>query len=92
MQDAVTVVARRDIAAGEELTLDDALASDDPTFSMGPCRCGAADCRVTITGADWRLPGVQARYAGHLSPFLNERIRDTGSPSLPAGRGPGGGV
>jgi SET domain-containing protein len=74
LRDPVTVVARRDIAAGDELTLDDALASDDPSFVMGPCRCGAPVCRGRVTGADWRLPEVQERYAGHFSPFLNERI------------------
>lgn len=26
-------------------------------------------------GDDWRLPEVQQRYAGHFSPFINERIR-----------------
>lgn len=74
MQDAVTAVARRDIARGEELTLDEALISDDPSFTMGPCRCRAAVCRGTVTGADWRLRRVQELYEGHFSPFLNQRI------------------
>ena len=39
-----------------------------------PCACGALDCRGTITGDDWRLPAVRARYAGHFAPFINERI------------------
>lgn len=80
MRDEFTVVSRRDIAAGEELTLDEALISDDPDFTMGPCRCGAGVCRGTVTGADWRLPKVQQRYAGHFSPFLNARIAAAGSP------------
>ncbi len=74
MQNEITVVARRDIAAGEELTIDEALISDDPDFSMAQCRCGTSACRQTITGADWRLPDVQRRYEGHFSPFLNRRI------------------
>lgn len=74
MDDEVTVSARRDIAAGEELTIDEALISDDPDFAMGPCHCGTAVCRRTITGADWRLPDVQQRYEGYFSPFLNRRI------------------
>ena len=73
MQDEVTVIARREIAVGEELTLDEALISDDPEFTMA-CRCGARVCRGTVTGADWRLPAVQQRYAGHFSPFLNQRV------------------
>ncbi|HLG62002.1 MAG TPA: SET domain-containing protein-lysine N-methyltransferase [Ktedonosporobacter sp.] len=75
MSDEVTVVARRDIAAGEELTQDYALYTAIPTWSMQPCRCGTPVCRQVITGNDWQLPDVQARYRDHFSPFLNERIR-----------------
>lgn len=76
MGDEVTITARRDIAAGEELTLDYALTTVDPTWRLDqPCRCGAADCRRVVTGDDWRLPEVQARYADHFTPFINERIR-----------------
>jgi SET domain-containing protein len=90
MRDAVTVEARRDIEAGEELTLDDALVSTEEWIQEN-CRCGTAVCRGTPTGRDWRLPEVQQRYAGHFSPFLNERI-ERNSPSPSTGRGPGGGV
>ena len=75
MRDEVTVVARRDIAAGEELTQDYALYTTSPTWSMKPCRCGTPLCRKVITGNDWQLPDVQERYRDHFSPFLNERIR-----------------
>ena len=90
MRDAVTVEARRDIEAGEELTLDDALISTQE-WILENCRCGAAVCRRSPTGRDWRLPEVQERYRGHFSPFLNERIENL-SPSPSTGRGPGGGV
>lgn len=75
MRDEVTVVARRDIAAGEELTQDYALYTTSPTWSMKPCLCGTPVCRKEITGNDWHLPDVQERYRDHFSPFLNERIR-----------------
>ena len=75
MHDEVTVVARRDIAAGEELTQDYALYTTSPTWSMKPCRCGTPVCRKEITGNDWQKPDVQERYRDHFSPFLNERIR-----------------
>jgi uncharacterized protein len=74
MSEAVTVSARRDIAAGEELTIDYALFTVSPSWSMA-CRCGSHLCRGTITGNDWRLPDLQQRYAGHFSPFINERIQ-----------------
>jgi SET domain-containing protein len=89
MRDAVTVEARRDIEAGEELTLDDALVSTEE-WVLESCKCGTALCRGTPTGRDWRLPEVQQRYAGHFSPFLNERIKQLFPPSTESG--PGGEV
>jgi uncharacterized protein len=75
MNDEVTVAARRDIAVGEELTLDYALVTSDPDWRLDrPCQCGSPLCRHVVTGDDWRLPGVRRRYAGHFAPFLNTRI------------------
>lgn len=85
MRDAVTIVARRAIAAGEELTVDYALFSAQETWSLdGICRCGAADCRGRITGQDWQLPLVRQRYFPHFSPFINQRIAQRRPESLPA--------
>lgn len=68
-------VARRDIAAGEELTYDYATTECDPDWRLDlECNCGAADCRGTITGSDWKLPAVQARYEGYFSPHLRALI------------------
>jgi uncharacterized protein len=76
MADEVTLVARYDIAAGDELTVDYALFTSQPDWVLDEtCNCGALDCRHTITGNDWQRADVQARYYPHLSPFLNEHIR-----------------
>ena len=78
MADAVTVVARRDIRAGDEVTVDYALQTAQPVPLLEmPCACGTPDCRRSITGDDWRLPPVQARYAGHFAPFINKRTEAT---------------
>jgi hypothetical protein len=75
LADEVTIVARREIAAGEELTIDYALfTTADDWVLDADCRCGADVCRRRVTGGDWRLSEVQVRYAGHFSPFLNRRI------------------
>lgn len=74
MLNAVTLVARRRIGAGEEITMDYALVSAQAGWSM-PCSCGSNLCRGVVTGADWQRPELQQRYAGYFSPFLNERIR-----------------
>ena len=78
LRDEVTVVARREIAAGEELTQDYALYITHPDWVMSPCRCGSPLCRQRVTGNDRRRRDVQERYKDHFSPFINERIRRTG--------------
>ena len=72
--DAYTMVTRRHVEAGEELTNDYATSTTSDTFSMR-CSCGSALCRGVITGNDWRLPELQDRYQAHWVPLLNRRIR-----------------
>ncbi len=69
----VVFVAMRDVAAGEELTHDWAMTDDDDE-SMA-CHCGAALCRGTVTGQDWRRPELQQRYGEYFSAYLLEKIR-----------------
>ncbi len=75
MADEVTFVARRDIATGEEITVDYALFTVQPEWVLDqPCRCGTDVCRHAITGNDWKRLDVQQRYYPHFSPFINARI------------------
>jgi hypothetical protein len=75
MGDAVTVVARRDLGAGEEVTGDYALWESEEDYLVGVCTCGAAACRGVVRGTDWRLPELQKRYAGHFLPYIERRFR-----------------
>jgi predicted ATPase len=75
--DAYTLAARRDIAAGEELTNDYATSTGSADFTMA-CSCGSALCRGTVTGADWRRPELRERYGDHWVPGLLDRIRAAG--------------
>lgn len=70
----IVVVAMRDIAKGEEVTIDYAMVDGDPKDDF-VCLCGSAICRHTVTGNDWKLPELQKRYAGYFSPFLQHRIQ-----------------
>jgi hypothetical protein len=72
------VRARRDVGAGEELTVDYGTCSAGPGLDLA-CRCGAATCRGRITGEDWRRPELQARYGRHWTPVLLQRIEGTGA-------------
>jgi hypothetical protein len=69
-----TLVCRRDVAAGEELTNDYATSTGADDFVM-PCGCGGPLCRGRVTGGDWRLPRLQRAYGEHWVPALLERIR-----------------
>jgi SET domain-containing protein len=73
----VALVARRAIAAGEEITLDQGTWNfDDEAYvwDRPHCACGMPLCRKTLTNDDWRLPDVQARYRGHFHPHLQRMI------------------
>jgi hypothetical protein len=73
----VTLVARRDIAAGEEITLDQGTWNFDDgeyTWDEASCACGARDCRKTLTENDWMLVAVQARYEDHFHPVVQKMI------------------
>ncbi len=67
------LAARRDVLPDEELTNDYATSTGLEEFSM-PCRCGTERCRGVVTGADWRLAELRARYGRHWVPFLLDRI------------------
>jgi uncharacterized protein len=77
--DEVTVVARRAIKAGEEITTEFATWFDyEPgaIYSAGwVCKCGSPLCRKILSSRDWQRVELQECYAGHFSPFLERRIR-----------------
>ena len=68
----ITLVAMRDIPAGEELTHDWAMTDDDD-YSL-KCNCGVPDCRKILTGKDWQRSDLQRRYAGYFSVYLARKI------------------
>ncbi len=71
--DSYELAARRDVRAGEELTLDYGTNSGADGFAM-ECRCGSAHCRGWVTSDDWRRPELQVRYKDHWTPALQQRI------------------
>jgi D-alanine-D-alanine ligase len=69
--EGLDVVARRDIAAGEEITLEYATFYDEqmPSFA---CHCGAPTCRGTVRGDDWSRDFV-ALYGTHVSDHIRRK-------------------
>jgi uncharacterized protein len=88
IQGQIVFVAMRDIAAGEELTLD--YATIDQDCEPMACRCGAEGCRRLITGRDWQRPELQRKYGSYFAWYLLEKIR--AQPSVPGNGGPPGGA
>jgi hypothetical protein len=74
LKDEVTLIARRNIKKGEELTTDYATWVSRSYWKM-KCNCGSPLCRGTITGNDWKRKDIQKKYRNHFSPYLNERIK-----------------
>lgn len=72
LQGQIVFVAMRDIARGEELTIDYAMTDDEP-YEM-ECRCAAKSCRGVITGYDWKNPSLQRKYDGYFSWFIQRRL------------------
>jgi SET domain-containing protein len=75
MEDEVTLTARRNIKANEELTFDYAMfEANEDHIIIENCPCRSANCRRRITGKDWRRKDLQEQYGSHFSPFINRRI------------------
>lgn len=69
----VIFVAMKDIATGEELTLDYAMFDNNDTSFK--CSCGAIECRGVITGRDWQKPELQNKYKGYFSTYLEKKMQ-----------------
>ena len=72
----VLLVSMREIAAGEELTIDYALFLGDPGFAMD-CRYGTAACRGVVPGDGLEARDVRERYRGWFSWWLQQKIAQT---------------
>lgn len=70
------LVARRDIAVGEELTFDYATGETYPL--KGECRCGSVNCRKRISGEEWKSFSFRKAYEGHFNPYIQGLIEKYG--------------
>jgi SET domain-containing protein len=69
---SVTMVAIRDIAAGEELVMNYAFMETD--FEAFECRCGSAVCRKIIDSNTWKDSEFQKLYGQYYSPYLRDKF------------------
>lgn len=69
--EGLNMVARRDICAGEEITMDYATFYNEQ-MSDFLCHCGADECRGVIRGTDYRESFVD-RYGDHVSEYVRSK-------------------
>lgn len=65
----LTLVAMRDIVAGEELMFDYAMTENGPWRLK--CACGNPNCRGIIRGYSGLSEEVRKKYAGYISEWLS---------------------
>jgi hypothetical protein len=81
MRHGVKVFAWRDVAAGDEITIDYRLNAFDG--SSWPCDCGADSCTGTVVGSFFAMdPDRQALLLPHAPAFIRgeHRRRQRGDP------------
>jgi len=64
-----TLVARRNIEVGEEITYDYSSCDVDLAFEM-KCACGAQNCRGTISSQDYKIESWREQYGLNLPPHV----------------------
>jgi SET domain-containing protein len=66
---SITLVARRDIEAGEEITYDYSTCDIGYAFEM-ECECESPRCRRTISNRDYLDRDWQRQYGSNLPPHV----------------------
>lgn len=75
LRDAISIVAIRDIPAGEELVIDYTFWECDSTWKLkNVCNCGGWNCRKNVTGEDWKVVRPTDERFMYSSPFVKRRI------------------
>ena len=70
-----TMIARRDIQPGEEVTYDYSTTEVAVRFVM-ECMCGSPHCRGTVTNRDYADPEWQERFKGYLPNHVQKAIAE----------------
>ncbi len=80
--EGLNLVARQDIAVGEELTMDYATFCG-PGMAGFVCECGTTNCRQVVTSVDYLLPTVRQSYADNVSEFVRTAWQQLGTEVQP---------
>lgn len=77
------VAARRDIKAGEQITIDYAtfIINEFPSSKIKQCLCGASNCRGKLSKNDWWK--LRDTYRGHFLTWIEAKINQREERRLP---------
>lgn len=78
-RDGLVLVARRVIAAGEEITWDYSTAIDEEDFAGFSCQCGSELCRGTVRSFRHLDSATRERLRPWALPYLCEKYRNQSS-------------
>lgn len=70
--DNIEIHALRDIAAGEELTLDYETFEEEFEALTGPCLCQTASCRGRLRGFGFLPHALRVKYGVYVAEYLRE--------------------
>jgi SET domain-containing protein len=73
---SMTLITRRDIQPGEEITYDYVSGDILLLFEM-ECSCGSSNCRHLITNRDYLDPAWQQQYGSHLPRHVLKAIAES---------------
>lgn len=77
------IVARRDLRAGDEITIEYATVDHMYVEFDGECQCGSTNCRQKIRNTDYQLPEIRKKYMGHMMTYLQNWTAETDFESDP---------
>ena len=69
------LIAKRDIASGEEITMDYGAVIDEADFDGFPCSCGSSVCRGQVVSFRHLPELTQRMLEPWLMPYLREKYR-----------------
>lgn len=72
----IFLVAMKDIKKGEEITFDYVMSCSQKGEKriLFECNCRSKNCRKEITNHDWKNPGLQQKYKGYFSFYIQRNI------------------
>ncbi|OGG88340.1 hypothetical protein A2592_00810 [Candidatus Kaiserbacteria bacterium RIFOXYD1_FULL_42_15] len=73
-EDAITLVAMRDIPKNTEISMDYAMCVSLKMFEM-KCECGSSICRGFVHFNDWKIKELQKKYKKFFQPYIRKKIK-----------------